>query len=551
MNPYLPQNDPNLMGRKKDLAETAARYKWSDTLVPGLAMLEEVPFSQVFSGEYLAERSASAARLVSNLALIKVRRLFDPLDSLQDFEDMYPTLSPKPSSIRDFQTDGFFAEQRLCGANPLSIRRVAPGGALPAHSAIADAHIAESLGPAETLSNLIASGDLYFVDHVDVWQKQHSGSFQGKRKYGPEALGLFLWRKVGLADRGSLMPVAIQLSGVNGTPVVVTPKSKVKGQWRLAKTCFQIADANVHEMVMHLGRTHFAMEPFAVATSRQLADAHPLKMLLKPHLRFMLFNNSLGIKKLINQGGPVDELLAGSLKESIAMAVRAVQSFDVSRAAFPTEIASRGMDDVVNLPHYPYRDDGMLLWNAIKDYVAAYLSLYYKTPADMANDYELQAWADDLVKNGKVQGMAPTVVAMGALTDIVTTVIFTCSAVHSAVNYPQWDYMGFVPNMPLAGYTDYRELLPQPFDDDAYMKFLPPNQPAIQQLAVTYFLAGYRFDRLGYYGSAFADPLAQGANESFRRRLDDIDRTIDYNNTKRRVAYPYLKPSLVLNSISI
>jgi arachidonate 15-lipoxygenase len=209
------------------------------------------------------------------------------------------------------------------------------------------------------------------------------------------------------------------------------------------------------------------------------------------------------------------------------------------------------MDNVNRLPHYPYRDDGLLLWEAIQAYVSSYLAIYYKTPADITADFELQAWAADLVTNGHVQGLSPSFSSLATLTDVVTTVIFTCSAVHSAVNYPQWDYMGFVPNMPLAGYADYRQQLLHPFDDAAYMRLLPPNQPAIQQVAVMHFLAGYHFDRLGYYEDKFEDAPAQAANESFRRRLDDVERTIDYNNTKRQVAYPYLKPSLVLNSISI
>ncbi|MDB9309816.1 lipoxygenase family protein [Aphanizomenon sp. CS-733/32] len=46
-------------------------------------------------------------------------------------------------------------------------------------------------------------------------------------------------------------------------------------------------------MSSHLCRTHFVMEPFAVVTPRQLAQNHPLRILLKPHFRFMLANNDL------------------------------------------------------------------------------------------------------------------------------------------------------------------------------------------------------------------------------------------------------------------
>ena len=39
------------------------------------------------------------------------------------------------------------------------------------------------------------------------------------------------------------------------------------------------------------------------------------------------------------------------------------------------------------LDEYPYRDDGKLIWQAMFDYVGAYLALYYK------EDYDVpEAW---------------------------------------------------------------------------------------------------------------------------------------------------------------
>jgi hypothetical protein len=63
----------------------------------------------------------------------------------------------------------------------------------------------------------------------------------------------------------------------------------------------------------------------------------------------------------------------------------------------PEQVRRRGMDaDNFRAP-YPYRDDGMLVWEAIKDWVSAYLDLYYGEGGKegsverIANDYELQA----------------------------------------------------------------------------------------------------------------------------------------------------------------
>ncbi len=39
---------------------------------------------------------------------------------------------------------------------------------------------------------------------------------------------------------------------------------------------------------------------------------------------------------------------------------------------------------------YPYAQDGLLIWSALEKYFSEYLSLYYKSDADVAGDTELQ-----------------------------------------------------------------------------------------------------------------------------------------------------------------
>jgi len=145
-------------------------------------------------------------------------------------------------------------------------------------------------------------------------------------------------------------------------------------------------------MNSHLCRTHFVMSPIAIGTARQLAENHPLSLLLRPHFLFMLTNNNLGQQRLINIGGPVDTLLAGTLGESMELVKDAYEGWNIKEFAFPTEIKNRGMDNTDRLPHYPYRDDGILVWNAIHTFVSDYLKHFYKTdPQNIIDDTELQA----------------------------------------------------------------------------------------------------------------------------------------------------------------
>lgn len=294
------------------------------------------------------------------------------------------------------------------------------------------------------------------------------------------------------------------------------------------------------------------METFAIVTARQLAQNHPLGLLLRPHFQFMLANNDLARNRLINRGGYVDELLAGTLKESLQIVKNAYEEWSLDQFALPTELKNRGMDDVANLPHYPYRDDGMLVWNALKNFVSNYLHFYYKNPDNVSKDTELQAWAAELVsrEGGRVKGMPATIKTVKELVDIVTTIIFTCGPQHAAVNYPQYDYMAFIPNMPLAAYqpiTEEGEL----FDPKRLLSFLPPFKPTAEQLTIIYILSAYRYDRLGYYDQEFEDAEAQSLVVAFQQELNTVERKIELNNKSRLIDYSYLKPRLIPNSTSV
>ena len=60
-----------------------------------------------------------------------------------------------------------------------------------------------------------------------------------------------------------------------------------------------------------------------------------------------------------------------------------------------------------DLIYYPYRDDGMEIWTVLGNYVRDYLALYYKTDADVTEDYELQNWAKELSRAAGGPGNVP------------------------------------------------------------------------------------------------------------------------------------------------
>lgn len=568
--PLLPQNDPNSSQRNNRLNRQQKAYQYDYTSLPPVVLLKDVPSAENFSAQYVAERILATSELLANNLAAKAKSFLDPLDELQDYEDFFALL-PLPKVAKVYQSNDSFAEQRLSGANPLVIRSLKADDSR--------AKILEQIPsfnpdfePLFKFSQELEAGNIYVADYTgkDGYYEGpalvQGGSYEKGRKYLPKPLAFFRWKPSGIGDRGKLVPIAIQLNGRVHHPVLVyTPFEKNSLDWLFAKFCVQIADANHHEMSSHLCRTHFVMEPIPIATAHQLAENHPLSLLLRPHFLFMLTNNHLGQERLINPNGPVDKLLAGTLEESMEIVKDAYKNWNINNFSFPKEIENRGMDKI---PHYPYRDDGILVWNAINTFVSGYLNHFYGDSQAISNDTELQAWAAELAdpKQGNLKGMPAQISDVKKLIELVTTIIFICGPQHSAVNFAQYEYMAFAPNMPLSAYEDPADLADsgEPMTEEKILGFLPPYKRASDQLQTLFTLSAYRYDRLGYYQKAFQELYHESPDEvfeddqsiiniirQFQQDLNMAEQEIDANNKKRVVPYPYLKPSLILNSISI
>ena len=62
---------------------------------------------------------------------------------------------------------------------------------------------------------------------------------------------------------------------------------------------------------------------------------------------------------------------------------------------FPTNISHRGVSD---LPNYHFRDDALMLWNAIDEYVEDVLNIFYDSDNEVQNDWEIQEWIDEIYR---------------------------------------------------------------------------------------------------------------------------------------------------------
>ncbi len=544
MQPYLPQDDPNPELRKQTLEERRKQYFFNYNYIQGYPFLHHVPKRENFSIYYWIHRFFSITLLPFNVVFGKLRTaLINPIVHLHDFLNLY-TLYRRPQNIETWLADDGFAEQRITGCNPQAIRRL---DAIPADFPFTDAQLQAVGGEGHTLAREAAAGTLYFADFAAIAHVKGS-NYKGRHRTIPSPRALFWWDRY--AEK--LHPVGIQVRRNAGARVFLPSDPLL--DWVAAKMAYQCADGCHQEIGTHFAWTHMVMAPIAVITRRQLAEQHPVHLLLAPHFRFYLYDNELGRVSFINPGGPVERMLGGTLQESLGIPLNLYKDWNIRYFALPAELARRGVADSRVLTRYPMRDDGLPIWHAIEAFVGEYLKIYYQRDEDVAADPELQAWATELrsedasQNGGRVAGMPERIDSLELLQELLTTIIWTCGPLHSMLNFSQWDYIN-LPNMSYAIYAEVPEEVGAT-TYDTLIQMMPSFGEASYQLWWCKILTSYRYDKLGDYIRQFSSPEAQLTVQMFQQRLQVIEKEIDARDATRRVSFPYLKPSLCINSIN-
>ena len=489
---------------------------------------------------------------------------------LNNYKDLFQVIY-LPTIAYQAHEDKAFAAQRVAGPNPLVIERL--HSSLLDKFPVTDAQYKSVMGADDSLQKALAENRLYVTDYqvlreidpgtIDI--ENHKVPIQ---KYIYHPIALFAVEPGDCPNR-RLLPVAIQCyqDPSPENPIFLAPSDnsslEERWAWQMAKLIVQIADGNYHEFVSHLGGTHLRMEPIAIATSRKLPVTHPLGALLRPHFEGTLFINDSAVKGLVNPGGTVDKVAAGTLKSSLLLSVKGAKDYPYpfNKSSLPTVLKARGVDDPQFLPNYPYRDDGLLIWNAIFEWVSSYLKLFYADDTSVQNDAGIQSWIQDLTdpNGGQMTGIGEKIndedpVRIQTLTyliEAVTLIIFTASAHHAAVNFPQATFMTYMPNMPLAGYREAPKTTIGVSEQD-YLDLLPPLCQAESQMNMTYLLGSVYYTRLGNYGdSYFSDNRVKDILKVFHQNLLAIELEITARNEARSTEYNVLRPSKIPQSINI
>ncbi|KAJ4834857.1 Lipoxygenase 2, chloroplastic [Turnera subulata] len=484
--------------------------------------------------------------------------------------------------------DEEFSRQTLAGFNPFAIQLVTEWPLTskldsqiygPPESVITAEVVEKQIGNVMTLDEALEQKRLFMLDYHDILLPYVNKvrELQDITLYGSRTVFF-------LTDKGVLTPVAIELTrpSVDGKPQwkqVFTPSVDPTSDWlwRLAKAHVCAHDSTHHQLVSHWLRTHCCVEPYIIAANRQLSAMHPIYRLLKPHFRYTMEINALARQSLINANGIIESTFAPG-KYAIELSSYAydkVWRFD--HEALPADLIARGMavEDPtaehglkLTVEDYPYASDGLLLWDAIKQWVSDCVKHYYPEASKVEADEELQAWWTEVRTRGhadkKDEPWWPVLKNQDDLIQVVTTIIWVAAGHHAAVNFGQYAYGGYFPNRPTIARSpmpneevpesDFKAFLKNP--EATLLRCFPQQLQALKVMLVLNVLSShspdeeYIGDKLGAYWED--EPIIKAAFERFNAKLKELDQgTVDSRNNDLNlrnrsgagiVPYQLLKP---------
>eukprot|EP01130_Rhizamoeba_saxonica_P000588 TRINITY_DN10552_c0_g1_i1.p1 TRINITY_DN10552_c0_g1~~TRINITY_DN10552_c0_g1_i1.p1 ORF type:complete len:1088 (-),score=233.73 TRINITY_DN10552_c0_g1_i1:32-3295(-) len=523
---------------------------------------------------------------------------FDKMKEPQDFVHMFsaPSMKAKLPWVTyngQWMEDYIWANQWIRGLNPISIHKVSE---IPKNLAIKmDGKLVNgAIIGEENLQQLFDSGRVFYADYLVIDSiKAHKDFYEPHLqcvKYGSQIL-FYLHQD---NDLTTLTPLVIQLNVTDPEHTTFYPprahkhvadyeknEEKYKLIWLFAKMHASSSDAQYHEMITHLGTTHLMLEPIIVGSFRQFKEDHPVFRVLKPHMRQTVSINELGRLTLLNPTGYFEKLTSLGMKGTMLLIEKvASKYYNYTEFAFPNLMKSRGFTKIPqseiggkkdDLPGYLYRDYGFWIYEALEEYVTTILDKFYHSDEDVQNDVDIQRWAKEISNPefGNVRGFPETIESKDMLVLVCTHFIFTAVGQHSAVNFGQFDFYGFIPNKPLS----LTSPMPQdPVSDKNFnmayiMDALPHLQKTKDQMTITFILSMTPTNVMStspevgeFVGQKLADwlfaepewrPYFTEEFIALTQALEKTEKMMKTNNMNHGYRYPYLYYNEMAMSIAI
>ncbi|XP_033733577.1 arachidonate 5-lipoxygenase-like [Pecten maximus] len=488
-----------------------------------------------------------------------IGRYFTPTwHKLADLLNVYGRIFPKPSTADIWRDDAFFGRQRLVGVNPFVIERCTEipkkmKDNIDSRRASLERVLQQTSNVEDyTLDTAIRDNRLFIVNY-----KILDGMYDQFGVCAPIALFL-------VDSNNELMPVAIQLQQDGRNNPMFLPGDR---SWLMAKLWFNHADSSFQESFSHLGVTHLLMESVAVVTHRNLIQTHPIFQVLAPHFHYLLAINTEAREYLISNNGLVDQTLSIGRNGMMEIIRRRLADWRMDTGGIlPADLENRGVTGDGILPNYYYRDDALLVYGAINDYVTAYVGLHYNDDGNnglpqVIDDPQIQAWVSAIISERQIEGGGCGIQGLPLndnlhiatneqLIQILTCIIYMCSVSHAVTNFPQYEQYGFQPAYPVG----MRGAPPQDpnaaLNSGDIIRAIPSKFTCLLEMVIMKFLSTRNTNLLGDFDN-FTFPGDRTVQNQFKQDLQGVVGLVDQRNRGRIYPYLWASPEKIPNAISI
>ena len=460
------------------------------------------------------------------------------------YEAAFDRYMKRPDYVADhWKNDDEFGRQCIQGLNPMVIELVSDIERLPVGFKTLTIQ-------GESLGALIKEKRLFWLDYTLM---KDIKPYLNMYVYAPSVL----LAKVNTPEGDKLTVAAIQLERGEDAPIYTAEKTP-PNRWLLAKIHAACADNQIHQFVWHLGVAHLATEPLVIAWHNTVPEDHFLRDVLRTHFSETIGINFLARQTLVSQEVPfTDRTFSPGTAQALMLFREAWKNYDFQEWSFPRQLERRGFDEAGSdgLKDFYYRDDGFLLWNALGKYIRAAVTAEYPGgDSAVKNDSVVQTWAKECSSPDKadIPGFPNNIDSVDQFVTTLQTIIWNCSALHSAVNFPQYEFLSFVPNRP-----------------DSLFEPMPPGMNEIESTLIQRALPGplilhFQLSFAWLLTTPSSNPLS--GIESMKKRhpaahkvlvdeLNQVTSAIEERNRKlqetSRPTYPWLLPSEVAASVDI
>ncbi|KAJ8000757.1 hypothetical protein DPEC_G00183650 [Dallia pectoralis] len=298
------------------------------------------------------------------------------------------------------------------------------------------------------------------------------------------------------------------------------------------------------------------MSVFAVSTLRNLPMVHPVYKLLISHFRYTLQINIMARESLISETGAIT-LNAGIGGPGM------MEFMKKSMAELTYSYTAR--HHCTRPGHCPQLLPQRRRTQPLEHHPQSVIDHYYTDDKEVENDSELQSWIGDIFDNGfhsKASTGIPNIFHLKAeLVKFLTMTIFTVSVQHAAVNNGQFDFVGWMPNSPLA------LQLPPPTtkgqsDEETMLQTFPAINTTCYGVATVYLLSKQSTDTVFWMGQQrpdnkwevlLGDYPEQHFSEKFplqkinecKQELKNLSAEIHFRNVELELPYTYLDPEKI------